>query len=132
MLRDREEMIRKYLVTFKNMLAPSLKPEVAIRTNVYPYADGVLLDMQFNLNGIDSTTINPDRNTLNQVLQEAKITIPNDVMASGDNHRMCFYGNRILSLKKYDNHLWTPKRASQVVNSIVNAIMKARENVPAN
>lgn len=132
MTKGQEEMIRKYVVTFKNLLAPALKPQVAIRTNIYPYNSGLLLDMQFNLDGDDSTTFHKENNTINEILVEHNIDLPPDVLTATDSHRMCFYGNRILSLKSLAAHLWTPKRANGVVQSIVSAISKAQANVTNN
>ena len=63
MEQQKKEMINRYIVTFKNKIAPILKDDVSIKSSIYPYDKGIILVFSFEFNGSGNTEFKSESNT---------------------------------------------------------------------
>lgn len=123
MTEEQKRRIEEYIVIFKNLLTPYLKPTVAIATNVYPFTNGVVLMFELNFDAKTDTTFNSKSHLLSDVVNKYNLDldgIPIDELLT--RHSIIFKGTTILSIKGYDVNQWSEGRAKSVVSDIIKNI----------
>ncbi|MBD5281040.1 MAG: hypothetical protein HDS35_10950 [Bacteroides sp.] len=123
MTEEQKKTIQEYTVIFKNLMAPYLKPNVAIATTIYPFSCGVVLLFQFNKDADTKTEFMPEVDSLQNVVATYNIDLKgNDLDKLQEKHSIIFSGRSIVSVKNYNENSWTEKRAESIVKRIITII----------
>lgn len=126
MTAEQKDMIATYITTFKNLLARHLKPNVAIKTSIYPTPDEVLIQLTLNRDNKSGVEWKKESASAAEAIQRAGVD-PNLLPESDLTHKVGLYAASIVSLKTLDEKNWTSKRAADLVDDIIKRIRKTQQ-----
>lgn len=129
MNNEEKDRIKEYIVIFKNLIAPYLKPTVAVASYVYPYSNGVVIMFQFNFQALTETRFEPECHSLKEVVDKYGLDVKGISIDNLHNqHPIIFSGQNVLSVKGYESREWSSERANSLVETIIESIRKRDAN----
>ena len=134
MQQEQKDMVSSFVTIFKDLLTPHLKPDVSIKTSIYPMENKALVVMHLNHNNQSSTIFKQLSNSEEEAMRLAGVGL-DFLPDTNEDHRIGVSPTEIVNLASFAQNNWTEKRASCVVDEIIRLVkshIKKDKHQPSN
>ena len=115
--------IQLYVNNLRRIISRYLKSGIALKTHVFPYASGAIVELQFDSNGLNKDEIRSQSANVAEALKRAQV---NNFIDIGPSANVQFSGtnifmteNKIFFIKDDNLSEWNERRAYEDVQKIL-------------